>query len=309
MTHERTWPHPEIKETLAGLRRLSPLVHCITNLVADNLTANVLLAVGASPAMVIAPEEAGGFAAVASALLVNVGTVTAQDALAMRAAAASAREAKKPWVLDPVAVGALPYRTRIVEELLRERPAVVRGNASGSWPSRALPPSARASTLPRAPSRPCRAPRELASRLGTVVAVSGRAVDYVTDGSTVFAVPGGNPIVTRVTATGCALARSMAACPAAAPSPLLGAVAASALFKAAAERAGRVALGTGSFAVAFLDELCRIGVEPGRAPLLPPGQGQPARDRHRDGVSRPRGTGSERSAKRARPAGTALAPL
>jgi hydroxyethylthiazole kinase len=261
VTHERTWPHPEIKETLAGLRRLSPLVHCITNLVADNLTANVLLAVGASPAMVIAPEEAGGFAAVANALLLNVGTVTAQDAQAMRAAAASAREAKKPWVLDPVGAGALPYRTRIVEELLRERPAVIRGNASEILALAGAASSGKGVDSTQGSKEALPGARELASRLGTVVAVSG-AVDYVTDGSTVVAVPGGNPIVTRVTATGCALGAVMAACTAAASSPLLGAVAASALFKAAAERAGRVARGTGSFAVAFLDELCRIGVEP-----------------------------------------------
>ena len=73
MTTERTWPHPEVAEDIAALRREAPLTHCITNLVADNFTANVLLAVGASPAMVIAAEEAGGFAAIAHALLVNVG--------------------------------------------------------------------------------------------------------------------------------------------------------------------------------------------------------------------------------------------
>ncbi len=261
MITERTWPHPELAEDLAALRRLSPLVHCITNLVADNLTANVLLAVGASPAMVVAPEEAGGFAAVAHALLVNVGTITAPDAQAMRAAAASAHAAGKPWVLDPVAAGALPYRTEVVKELLQHRPAVVRGNASeilavagAAGGGKGVDSTAGSGeALPRA--------RELAARLGAVVAVSG-AVDYVTDGEAVFAVPGGDATVTRVTATGCALGAVIAACAAAAPTPLRGAVAASALFKAAAERAGRGARGTGSFAVAFLDQLCRIGVEP-----------------------------------------------
>jgi hydroxyethylthiazole kinase len=260
VTTERTWPHPELSEDLSALRRQAPLVHCITNLVADNFTANALLAVGASPAMVVAEEEAGGFAAVAGALLVNVGTLTAPDVRAMHAAAAGARAAGRPWVLDPVAAGALPYRTRVVAELLAHRPTVVRGNASeilavaGAAAGGKGVDSTAGSTeaLPRA--------RELAARLGAVVAVSG-AVDFVTDGEEVVAVPGGNPIITRVTAVGCALGAVIAAFLAAAPTPLRAAVAGSALFKLAAGRAGRTARGPGTLAATFLDQLFLAGVE------------------------------------------------
>jgi hydroxyethylthiazole kinase len=260
VTTERTWPDPEVAEDLAILRRKAPLTHCITNLVADNFTANVLLAVGASPAMVIAFEEAGGFAAVAHALLVNVGTITPPDAQAMQVAAASARAAGKPWVLDPVGAGALPYRTAVVAELLRHHPAIVRGNASeilavagtagGGKGVESTAGSAEA--LPRA--------RELASRMGAVVAVSG-ATDYVTDGTAIAAIPGGDALATRVTATGCALGAVMAAFAGVVKSPLRAAVAASLLFKVAAERAARSAQGPGSFAVAFLDQLSMIGTD------------------------------------------------
>ncbi|RXY78802.1 hydroxyethylthiazole kinase, partial [Klebsiella pneumoniae] len=68
------------------LRAHSPLVHCMTNDVVQTFTANVLLAVGASPAMVIDPREAAQFAAIADALLINVGTLTEVRAVAMRAA-------------------------------------------------------------------------------------------------------------------------------------------------------------------------------------------------------------------------------
>lgn len=258
MTTERTWPHPEVAEDLAALRREAPLTHCITNLVADNFTANVLLAVGASPAMVIAREEAAGFAAIAHALLVNVGTITAPDALAMQLAAAAARAAGKPWVLDPVGAGALPYRTGVVAELLKHRPSIVRGNASeilavaGTAGGGKGVESTAGSTeaLPRA--------RELATRLGAVVAVSG-ATDYVTDGSEVVTIPGGHLLATRVTATGCALGAVMAALAGVVKSPLRAAVAASVLFKVAAERAARSTRLPGSFAVAFLDQLAQVG--------------------------------------------------
>lgn len=80
--------------TLYQFRILSPLTHCMTNEVVQSFTANTLLALGASPAMVIEPEEASRFAAIASALLVNVGTLTRERAAAMRAAVEHAQNAK-----------------------------------------------------------------------------------------------------------------------------------------------------------------------------------------------------------------------
>ena len=102
----------------------------VMNDVVQTFTANVLLAVGASPAMVIDPREAALFAAIADALLINVGTLTEDRAVAMRAAVEHARQAGKPWTLDPVAVGALTVRTAFCHELLALQPAAIRGNAS-----------------------------------------------------------------------------------------------------------------------------------------------------------------------------------
>lgn len=259
MTPERSWPHPEVAEDLATLRRVAPLTHCITNLVADNFTANALLAAGASPAMVIAPEEAPGFAAIAHALLVNVGTITQADAKAMTLAAAAARHAGKPWVLDPVGAGALPWRTGVVAELLHHRPAVIRGNASEILAVAGASGGGKGVDSTSGSAEALPAAQELATRLRAVVAVSG-ATDYVTDGERTFAVPGGNALVTRVTATGCALGAIIAALCGAVNDPLRAAVAGSVLYKEAAARAGKVARGPGSFAVAFLDELARVGV-------------------------------------------------
>jgi hydroxyethylthiazole kinase len=259
MTTERTWPHPEVAEDLASLRRVAPLTHCITNLVADNFTANALLAVGASPAMVVAPEEAPGFAAIAHALLVNVGTITQPDAKAMALAAAAARHAGKPWVLDPVGAGALPWRTGVVAELLHHRPAIVRGNASEILAVAGASGGGKGVDSTSGSAEALPAAQELAARLRTVVAVSG-ATDYVTDGVQTFAVPGGDALVTRVTAAGCALGAIMAALCGVVKDPLRAAVAGSVLYKEAAARAGKAARGPGSFAVAFLDELSRVGV-------------------------------------------------
>lgn len=108
----------------------SPLVHCMTNDVVQTFTANTLLALGASPAMVIETEEASQFAAIASALLINVGTLTQLRAQSMCAAVEQAKSSQTPWTLDPVAVGALDYRRRFCLELLSHKPTAIRGNAS-----------------------------------------------------------------------------------------------------------------------------------------------------------------------------------
>lgn len=102
----------------------------MTNDVVQTFTANTLLALGASPAMVIETEEASQFAAIASALLINVGTLTRPRAQAMSAAVEQATRSQTPWTLDPVAVGALDYRRRFCLELLSHKPTAIRGNAS-----------------------------------------------------------------------------------------------------------------------------------------------------------------------------------
>ena len=115
---------------LFHVKEVAPLVHCITNDVVQEITANVLLAMGASPAMVIACEEAAHFAAISSSVLINVGTPRPDSLEAMHLAAKSAVRHNVPWVLDPVAAGVIPWRDKMIQGLLALHPTVIRGNAS-----------------------------------------------------------------------------------------------------------------------------------------------------------------------------------
>lgn len=246
-------PVDHVAADVRALRERAPLVHCMTNVVVTGFTANVLLAAGASPAMVETACEAGEFAAVAHALLVNVGTLTPPMADAMRAAVRSGT----PWVLDPVAVGAISYRRKFAVELLDHRPAIVRGNASEILSLAGAESAAGKGVDSLAASDDAiDAATSLAKAHGCAVAVSG-ATDYVTDGQTVLEIPGGDPLMTKVTGVGCALGALMAAFTAVSESPLRAAAVASAMMARAAERAVATAAGPGSFAVALLDELAR----------------------------------------------------
>ena len=250
-----TRPDPAaVAATLQRVHDKGPLVHCLTNVVVANVTANALLAVGASPAMVENADESAPFAAVASAVLVNLGTLSRERSEAMRAAAASAASAGTPWVLDPVAVGALAHRTVLAADLLEHRPAVVRGNPAEVLGLVGAGGAGRGVDSTVGPEAALEAATALALATGGVVAVSG-AVDRVTDGRQVVEVPTGDPLLTRVTGAGCMLGGLVAACLGAGAEPLEAAVGATVALTVAAEEAAASSRGPGSFGVALIDEL------------------------------------------------------
>jgi hydroxyethylthiazole kinase len=243
----------------AALRLRKPLVQCITNVVSANFVANVLLAAGASPAMVDNPEEAALFAGIADALLINLGTPTTAQVASMRLAAAAAQAAGKPWVLDPIAAGGLPWRGGIAAELLQYHPAAIRGNASEIIGLAGLGGGARGVDSSADPSRAVPAALDLLAQ-ATAVSASG-AIDHVVGRiaqearPVLIRVSGGSALLPRVTATGCALGALVAAYAAVAPDPFTGLVAAHVHVSVAAELAERSGARPGSFAVAFIDAL------------------------------------------------------
>lgn len=240
--------------TLKHFRALSPLTHCMTNDVVQTFTANTLLALGASPAMVIDPVEARPFAAIANALLINVGTLTASRADAMRAAVESAYDAKTPWTLDPVAVGALEFRRRFCLDLLSLRPAAIRGNASEILALSGMALGGRGVDTTEAALAALPAAQALARQIDCIVVVTGE-IDYVTNGQRTLSIPGGDPLMTRIVGTGCAL-----------PGAALDNVASACCWmKLAGQAAAERSEGPGSFIPAFLDALYHLDVEAANA--------------------------------------------
>lgn len=244
--------------TLQAVRAQGPLVHSVTNLVVTNLTANVLLALGASPAMVENIEEAGELAAVAGAVVINLGSMSAARTEAMQAAVQSADRVGTPWVLDPVAVGALGYRTEVARALLAHRPAAIRGNASEIASLAGADGGGKGVDSTMDSDAVLGLARRLALDTGAVIAVTGK-VDHVTDGDRALAVENGHPLLTRVTGMGCSATAVIAACLAVAKAAgvdrLTATAHALALFGFAAERAARGADGPASFQAGLIDSL------------------------------------------------------
>ena len=268
----KTAAHPPTSEDVilahTALRQTRPLVQCLTNVVSANFMANVLLAAGAAPAMVDNPEEAAGFAEVAGAVLINLGTPTAAQVQSMRLVAEAANRVGKPWVLDPVGAGGLPWRGGVAADLLAFRPTVIRGNASEIIGLAGLGGGTRGVDSSAEPAKAVGASIELLKHAGAVSA-SG-PVDHVVghvdqaEGASapvLVRVAGGSSLLPRVTATGCSLGALVAAYAAVSSSPLLAAVAAHVHFAVAAERAEVKSSGPGTFVAAFLDALDAVDAD------------------------------------------------
>ncbi len=248
-------------ETLARVRQQSPLIHNITNYVAMDVTANALLAAGASPAMVHSVKEVRDFAGIADGLVVNIGTLSPDWVRAMVMAAERAVEAGKPWVLDPVGAGATPYRTAVARELSRRQPTVVRGNASeilalAGDDGRAT----RGVDSVHGSDHAREVVQELARALGCIVAVTG-AVDYVSDGERLRSVANGHPMMTRVTALGCAATALIGAFVAVSDDALEATAGALGVLGLGGEIAARQSPGPGTLRWRLLDALYQLDEE------------------------------------------------
>lgn len=237
-----------------AVKQRRPLVHNITNLVVMNPSANALLAIGASPAMVHAPEEVAEFVALVDAVVVNVGTISAEFAKSMRIAVETANRLGKPWVLDPVAAGISAFRKSLCDELAASKPRVIRGNASeiltlagGAGRGRGVDSNDPVEAAADAAIR-------VAKATGAVVAVTGE-VDVITDGETVHRVANGHPMLTLVTGMGCSLTAVTGAFIAAEADPLLAATAALSFYGLCGELAAERSAGPGSFQPAMFDAL------------------------------------------------------
>jgi len=245
---------------LALIRERKPLVHQITNYVVMNETANATLAIGALPVMAHALQEVEEMAAAASALVLNIGTLSDEWVESMLLAGKAANRAGVPIVLDPVGAGATSYRTEVSQRLLAElQIAVVRGNSAEIATLAGRQAEIRGVEAVGEAGGPELA-RAAAQALGCVTAVTG-PVDHVSDGSAANAVANGHELLATVTGTGCMSTAITGCFLGVQPDALAAATSALVAFGVAGEDAAREARGPGSFHVALYDALAALDPE------------------------------------------------
>jgi hydroxyethylthiazole kinase len=256
--------------SLRELRERKPLIHQITNYVVMNETANATLALGALPVMAHAREEVEEMVGLASALVLNIGTLSEHWIEAMVLAGSAANGRGLPIALDPVGAGATRYRTDTAKRLLDElQIAVVRGNAGEVATLVGVDAEVRGVESIGEAADPGELARVAARELGVVAAVTG-PVDHVSDGEQVIAVANGHELLGAVSGTGC-MATAITGCFLAVKpdAPLEAAAEALVAFGVAGEDAAQTAHGPGTFHAGLYDALA--GLDPdtldGRARL------------------------------------------
>ncbi|ATP39171.1 hydroxyethylthiazole kinase [Solibacillus sp. R5-41] len=191
--------------TMYNIHKKKPLVHCITNYVVANFTANGLLAIGASPVMADDKDEVAEMVAMADALLINIGTINSWTFEAMLIAGKKANELNVPTLLDPVGVGATEFRKKIVQQLLEQiRFDAIRCNvgelaaiAGVQWESKGVDSG-------EGDMDTVEVAKQVAKKWNTTVIVTGKT-DIVTDGHVVEQIAGGDVRMTQITGSGCLL--------------------------------------------------------------------------------------------------------
>ena len=259
--------------TLRELRERKPLVHQITNYVVMNETANATLALGALPVMAHAPQEVEEMVGLASALVLNIGTLSEHwiEAMLFAGRAASAREI--PVVLDPVGAGATAYRTDTARRILDEvRVTVLRGNPGEVATLVGADAEVRGVESIATGLEQRELAVEAGRQLGLVASVTG-PVDHVSDGERTLAVANGHPLLAAVTGTGC-MSSALTGCFLAVKpdEPLEAAAEALAAFGVAAEDAAEGAAGPGTFHAQLYDALAALDPDTldGRARISEP---------------------------------------
>lgn len=241
-----------VSALLAAIRAQHPLLHCISNIVSANDCANLALAIGASPIMAQAPQEMADIAALANAVVLNTGTPDEAKFAAALCAGRTANSRAIPVILDPVGVGASPWRLHNIHTLLQQVcPDIVRVNAGEAAALLGLGSSEHGVDSLTAPKDPAALAAALAQKLGCVVLLSGTQ-DWITDGQQVCSVCGGSDRMRYVTGAGCMLSVLCGAFAAVLP-PYEAAVQASRFWKACARQAAEHCTGVGSFRIALFD--------------------------------------------------------
>lgn len=240
------------------VRAKSPLVHNITNYVVMNNTANALLAIGASPVMAHAVNEVEEMVAIASSLVINIGTLSDQWIKAMLLAGNAAHKKGIPVIFDPVGAGATAYRTKTCLQIIDEcKPSIIRGNASEIMALVNSQSQTKGVDSIATSDSAVDAATLLATKTAAVVVISG-PVDYITDGNRIAEVKNGSVMMTKVTGLGCTATAITGAFAAINSNYFVAATHAMAIMGIAGQLAAAKSEGPGTMQMHFLDELYKM---------------------------------------------------
>lgn len=267
----------EISNNLVNVREKGPLTHCITNVVTTNDCANAVLAIGASPIMAEDESEIEEIVNISNTLVINIGKLSVEQIKAFHKGCEIASKINVPIVLDPVGCGISNLRNTTTLELINNyNITAIRGNMSEikaianllglfdtKTKSKGVDVSSTDIITKENLSFNGEIVKNLALKTNTVVIASG-PIDIISDGDLLIAIENGNPMMERITGSGCMLS-SIVGSFVGVNDPLTGSITASLIMSIAGENArefvDKNGLGTGSFRASLIDNLSTLEAE------------------------------------------------
>jgi len=244
----------DVNAFLESVRVERPLVHHLTNWVTISDCAQIVKSLGASPVMAHAAEEVAEMTSLASALVLNIGTLTADFVQSMINAAQAANHRGIPVVLDVCGAGATAFRDRMCQKLVTEaRIDIIKGNASEIARIAGLDVRTRGVDTSHVATDLRTLAANLARKSNGTVVITG-PVDIIADTQRTLAVQNGHAMMAEVVGTGCMAASVIGAFVGAAPRDLAAAAAAAlSCYGIAGEIAAQESDGPMSFKIKLLD--------------------------------------------------------
>jgi hydroxyethylthiazole kinase len=243
----------EVFALLEKVRHEKPLVHHITNWVTIYDCANVVKVFGASPVMAHAPEEVEQMTGIASALVLNIGTLTSDLIQAMKISAVCANKKNIPVVLDVCGAGATKFRDEMIFKLLNQAKIdIIKGNASEIARIAGFEVNTKGVDSTEVDKDLVLLARRLAVKRNCTVVITGK-VDIIASKDKCFKVKNGNEIMTHVVGTGCMAASVIGTFAAVGDDLAEAACAGLCAYEIAAEQAAELAPGPGTFKEKLFD--------------------------------------------------------
>ncbi len=239
------------------VRQSNPVIFTVANEVTTSKVADGLSAIGASPIMSAEPAEAPAMVALANAITINLGTITKQQLTEIHAIL-NANAGRCPVVLDPVAVGSIPYRHKIANQLLHDYHfTVIRGNAGEIAALAGLDWHAHGIDTGQGELDPIVIANKCAIRYRCCVALTG-PTDIITDGHHLFTNPFNNRFLTLNVGSGDMLSSILAAYLTIGNDTFQASALACQTFSLAGIKAANHVQGLGQWQVHFFDELSNL---------------------------------------------------
>jgi hydroxyethylthiazole kinase len=247
-----------IEKNVVEMRKKNPVVQCFTNNVVTNFTANVLLSSGASPIMSYCKEEAEEIQKIASALLLNVGTLDKTNSDQMKFQANVSKRTNIPVIIDPVGAGASNVRTALSIELINEaNTKIIKGNAGEISAVNGISGKTRGvDAINLENSSIAELAIETAKKFNCTVAITGKT-DYISDGKKIAKIYNGTEMLQKITGAGCSLGALMGAFISIAE-PFEAAISAIVFFNIASEISEKEGKYPGTFKTKLLDNLMKL---------------------------------------------------